>query len=180
MKFLELQIYKQIIICVEANQKSKSDYYYIKKAIDTYYNIDNKIKLTPIYLGGKGNYNKPKIINKIVKAKREFSEDKSNDEENIVIYFFDTDNNSLDPSSVSMNEEIIKFCKEQSFELVWFNKNIEHVMTDNETVKDKVKAAQVFLKNGKLPKSSKLKVLNSLSNKGSNIKLILDKFLLQK
>lgn len=51
-------------------------------------------------------------------------------------------------------------------------------MTDNETVKDKVKTAQDFLKKGKLPKTSMLEVRNSLSNKGSNIKLILDKFLL--
>lgn len=59
-------MYKQIIICVEANKKSKSDYYYIKKIIDTYYNIDDKIKLTPIYLGGKGNYKKEKFLNKII------------------------------------------------------------------------------------------------------------------
>ena len=49
----------QLIFIVEANKDSQSDYLYISETLKKYYNTLGH-KLTPIYLYGKGNYNKKK------------------------------------------------------------------------------------------------------------------------
>ena len=46
----------QLIIVVEADKKCKSDWIYIKDTIDRFFNYNPaQIKMSPIYLNGKGN-----------------------------------------------------------------------------------------------------------------------------
>lgn len=55
----------QFIICVETNQKCNSDYIYIKSAIEQFYLLDNaSVRLSPVYMDGKGNYCSKKNIEK--------------------------------------------------------------------------------------------------------------------
>lgn len=49
----------QLIFIVEANKDSQSDYLYISETLKKYYNTLGH-KMTPIFLNGKGNYNKKK------------------------------------------------------------------------------------------------------------------------
>ncbi len=51
----------QLIIVVESDVKAKSDYQYISTLIRHRYNLlDGTVAITPVYLGGKGNYLKVK------------------------------------------------------------------------------------------------------------------------
>ena len=47
----------QLIFVVETNAKCKSDWIYIKDTIDRFYQYDRtEVKLTPVYMDGKGKY----------------------------------------------------------------------------------------------------------------------------
>ena len=49
----------QFIFLVESDSKSKSDYQYIYASINYFYSfIKGEHKFSPIYMSGKGNYNK--------------------------------------------------------------------------------------------------------------------------
>ena len=49
----------QLIFAVETNRKCKSDWIYIRDTIDRFYEYENtRIKLTPVYMDGKGKYKK--------------------------------------------------------------------------------------------------------------------------
>lgn len=58
----------QLIFVVETNKTCKSDWIYIKDTIDYFFEYDRTaIKLTPVYMDGKGKYkNKEKEISKIL------------------------------------------------------------------------------------------------------------------
>jgi len=64
----------QLIICMETDQRTKSDYVYIKSTIDYFYHIDQaNVKISPVYMGGRGNYASPKIEKRIKKLKKDYS-----------------------------------------------------------------------------------------------------------
>ena len=47
----------QLIFVVETNKKCKSDWIYIKDTIDRFFQYNQaQVKLTPVYMDGKGNY----------------------------------------------------------------------------------------------------------------------------
>lgn len=49
----------QLIFVVETNRKCKSDWIYIKDTIDYFYQYNQtQIKFTPVYMDGKGKYQK--------------------------------------------------------------------------------------------------------------------------
>ena len=61
----------QLIICVETNKKCNSDYIYIKSSIERFYSVDRgNIKLSPVYLDGKGNYSSKKVHGIITSTNR--------------------------------------------------------------------------------------------------------------
>ena len=93
----------QLIFVLETNKKCKSDWIYIKDTIEYFYNIDvNNIKLTQVYMDGKGNLkNKQKEINKNID---QYAKGASNGSSK-VIYCLDSDDYDI-------NMEAIKFLKE--------------------------------------------------------------------
>ncbi len=115
----------QLIFVVEADEKSRSDYIYIKSIVDEIYGTQqsNDIKLSPVFMGGKGNYKKNSIlkqINNLQKAYKRNGETK-------VIYCFDTDkyeSNVGNKNELSMEE---KFCRDNSYEFAWFCHDVEEV-----------------------------------------------------
>ena len=49
----------QLIFVVETNKKCKSDWIYIKETIDYLYQYNQtKVKLSPVYMDGKGKFKK--------------------------------------------------------------------------------------------------------------------------
>lgn len=152
---------------VEANSKSRSDWKYIKSVIDHFYE-PRTVQLKAVCVAGKSNLTSlKKIESETRKARGKVR----------VIVCADVDNDDDE-----RNRKIINFCRENGFDLVWFNQNIEHVFLNHSSVKDKVVQATKFLEGkdkildkmgvGILNESSALDIPHS-----SNLMLILDAYL---
>lgn len=63
----------QLIFCIETNKQADTDFIYINEVIKEFYQLDPHIKISPLYMDGKGNYNTSKIERKISKFKKEYS-----------------------------------------------------------------------------------------------------------
>lgn len=125
----------QLIIAVEANKESKSDYRYIDSFIKRYFKIGTN-KISYVYMGSKRNYSDKGIknqINSLIKSYKKTGESH-------VIYCFDTDDFSVSPDHQANDEKIKKelVC---NCDIVWFNRDIEEVFIgsrlENSEKKDK-------------------------------------------
>lgn len=167
----------QLIIVVESDAKAKTDYQYINTLIKHRYSlIDGTVAITPVYLGGKGNYSKIKEKIKPL-LKTPF------DTKNIVLFCYDVDDVSFNPSNKKLNEDIENFCKENNYLSAWFYIDIEEVFL-GESVNKKLKkeSAERFLRENQVTKIDVNKLCRQdIVNKGtSNILFILDKYLTKK
>lgn len=161
----------QLIFLFETNKKSKSDYKYVRSYL-IYAGLDRKFKFSPIYMNGKGNYNKFEYqINSLKKDYQGGSK---------VIMFVDVDSTSLDHSQVILNNEIIKYCNDKNYELVWFKRTIEEVFWGEKVSQNKKNdKANDFLKKNRISKIDFTKLnkenYNDLNNSESNLKNVIDK-----
>lgn len=158
----------QLIILVEANSKSKSDFKYIDKVLRTLFVIDSSIKINPIYMGSKTKYAQ---FNKKIKIEIDKYYGESN-----VIMCIDIDNPSqnLDQQKLTLN--IMEYCKKNDIDLVWFNKTIEDVFLGKVISRNKDIEANKFLSKGSIPKKEFLEN-NNYSKQSSNIILIFKRYL---
>ena len=76
----------QLIFCVETNKRADTDSIYINEMIHYLYNIDNKVKISKVYMGSKTKYKSKEIIKGINNKKEMYKLGDS-----IVIYCIDTD-----------------------------------------------------------------------------------------
>lgn len=94
----------QLIFLFETNSISKSDYKYVRSYL-TKIEMIRRFKFSPLYLNGKGNYNKfEKKINSLIK---------SYSGESKVFMFIDVDSTSLNYDQIMLNKEIINYCIEK-------------------------------------------------------------------
>lgn len=165
----------QLLFCVEADKRSKTDWVYIKSVIDKYYEINNSISIKPIYMGGKTNYRRSKIITEIKTAVKQFKRTGST----TVIYCIDTDDWDINPDRSREYEEIKEYCCEKGYDLVWFCKDVEDVFWENRIhSSDKTEAAQRFRSQNQIDCVTEKALLNSKLKIGcSNILLVLDNYL---
>lgn len=135
----------QIIIVFECLSKNNSDYMYIKATLDHFYNLyRNNIKLTPLSLNGKGNYDSKKAENKIKEFKKRY------DGFTIVVYCLDVDKQNQ-IYNLEINRDIIEYAKKNNFYLIWFNENIEDVYLQKEIERNKKNdEATKFVRNNKI------------------------------
>ena len=115
----------QLIFVVEANKKSKTDWIYIKETIDRFYKYDEAhLKLSAVYMEGKNKYLvKEKEVNLLIS---QYSSTSTNNVTK-VIYCFDCDDYDSNPVDKGFLEKTQEFCKANSYEYVWFCKDIERV-----------------------------------------------------
>ena len=67
----------QLIFVVETNKTCKSDWIYIKDTIDYFFEYDRTaIKLTPVYMDGKGKYKNKKFQKILLHIRREEKDDR--------------------------------------------------------------------------------------------------------
>lgn len=163
----------QLIFLFETNSTSKSDYKYVRSYL-TKIEMIRKFKFSPLYLNGKGNYNKfEKKINYLIK---------SYSGESKVFMFIDVDSTSLSYDQIKLNKEITDYCKERNYELVWFKRTIEEVFWGTKISQNKKTAkADEFLRINQISKID-FRILNisnydALKNGESNLKSIFDNFL---
>lgn len=163
----------QLIFLFETNSTSKSDYKYVRSYL-TEIGMIRKFKFSPLYLNGKGNYNKfEKKINYLIKSYQG---------ETKVFMFIDVDSTSLKYDQIKLNKEIIDYCNVKNYELIWFKRTIEEVFWGIKIPQNKknIKADE-FLRTNRISKVD-FKILDiisydALKNGESNLKNIFDKFL---
>ena len=145
----------QLIFVVETNKTCKSDWIYIKDTIDYFFEYDRTaIKLTPVYMDGKGKYkNKEKEISKNIAAYKL----------RLIIFL----------------KKVRQYCAEQKYDFVWFCKDIERVYTGKKVnAVDKKKKSEEFKKKKQISgvKVDKLSAAEYQENT-SNILRILEQYL---
>ena len=103
----------QLIFVVETNKTCKSDWIYIKDTIDYFFEYDRTaIKLTPVYMDGKGKYkNKEKEISKNIAAYKAGGKGRQTK----VIYCFDCDDYNTKQEDAFFLEKVRQYCAEQKY-----------------------------------------------------------------
>lgn len=167
----------QLILCVETNKKADTDSKYIFETIRYYYNVDNSVKLSKIYMGTKTKYNSKEVLKEIKQKKSMFSHGS-----NMVIYCIDTDQYEKNPNHKKEYDEIQKYCEHENYEMVWFCHDVEEVFIGYKVSdSDKTKKAAEFVKKN-IVKNVNYKKLSSdkLIKNTSNMLLVFDKYLQRK
>lgn len=162
----------QLIFIVEANKDSQSDYLYISETLKKYYNTLGH-KMTPIYLNGKGNYNKKKT-----EIGRNISKYSGTTH---IFMCYDIDNPNK--QAYELNPLIEDYAKENGYELIWFYEDIEQVYL-GESVPNNVKAikAKQFVAHNAIKEVQEISLIQKeiSRKKSSNILVVLDKWLPRK
>lgn len=165
---------KQLIFCVESDNKAKTDWVYIRETINRFYAVGNDIKLSPVYMGGKTNYKKNKVVSEIRKLSRSYPG------ESVVIYCIDTDALESNRDRQKEFDAISKYCKDSGYELIWFHRDIEEVYTGSQAEDSSKKTLATSFKTKSMisnVETSRLSSKNVNASKSSNILSVLSKHL---
>jgi hypothetical protein len=85
--------------------------------------LRNNIKISPVFMGGKGNYKNKRVSGRIKKLQNEYARVGKTH----VIYCFDTDKFDTNPEELRMLNDEEKYCKDNGFDFVWFCHDVEEV-----------------------------------------------------
>lgn len=168
----------QIILCYESRPAADTDFIYIKSFLDFEYPAaKRKFKLTKISLETKTKYNSKKIKASIKTNTNNYAHMHPN-EKTYVVYCLDVDNSLKDEIN---NADVINYCEENNYELVWFNKDVEDVFLGKQiSDSKKTKEAANFAKQNKIQQLN-IKLLNChnplTKHHYSNLKIVFDKYL---
>ena len=105
---------RQILFCVESNNKARTDYQYIEETLKRFYKVDRKIRYRAIYLGSKTKYNAKDKVREINKNIKTFIG------ETTVIYFIDVDDYDTSYDTKKLYDDIEIYCKKHGYEFVFF------------------------------------------------------------
>ena len=143
----------QLILLFETTMNNKSDYKYVRSYILNV-GLNRKFKLSPLYLNGKGNFNKcEKNIRSLIKDYQGESK---------VIMFIDVDSTSINFDQVRLNRDIMNYCHKNDYDLVWFKRTIEEVFWGERiNQSNKNNKADEFLRTNRIKKID----LNTLNKK---------------
>lgn len=163
---------KQVLLCVETNKTSDTDYKYISETIKYFYQDDRKVSYKPIYLGSKARYNAPAIEKDIARRRKLFHGETS------VIYFIDVDDYDTSIETKNLYTKIKSYCDQRDYEFVFFTLDIEDVYVGRQIPKnEKVKVAADFARKKMINKISEKNLRSDAKRKHcSNILNVLDKF----
>ncbi len=164
----------QIILCMETNKRAATDYIYIRETINRFYEINNKIKISPVYMNTKTRYKSKDVIKEINRLQRDY---KIGDTK--AIYCIDTDLYESNAEHASDLKSISDFCKENEYDMIWFCHDIEEVYLERR-ISDKEKVAESGkFRNKNMIQSISENMLSceNIRLRSSNILLVLDKYL---
>ncbi len=136
----------QIVLVVEADEVSKTDFIYINSVLNELYSIRERtdIKISPVYMRGKGNYKK--AATQIKKHQNAYKKIGNTH----VIYCFDTDKFESNPEDGRVLREEEKYCLNNGYDFVWFCHDIEEVFLGKSVSKSekKDKSRQYIVRHG--------------------------------
>ena len=166
----------QMILCFETTKSAGTDYVYIKDTIDHFYDMDKRMPINTVFMGGKNQYQTHNVKRKI----NEFI--KNYPGQSRVLFCIDTDRIDRNPAQVEDFKKVTSYCAQQGYELIWFCHDIEEVYLGSSVIKkDKVSKAKDFrVKKG--IETVNVSKLNGLKPNAytSNIMCILDKYMPRK
>lgn len=166
----------QLIFVVETNERCKSDWIYIKSVLNQYYTYGNNVKISPVYMDGRGNYKKKEtMIQTMISQYKKMSDNN----ETKVIFCFDCDRYDTNPDDRDFLNSSRKFCKEKGYEYIWFCRDIESVFLGRK-ISDKQKkreAANYKAKNLVMRVDKEKLSQKDFGENKSNILIVLDKFI---
>ena len=143
----------QLIFVVETNKKCNSDWIYIKDTIEYFFQYDRtQLKLSVVYMDGKGNYNSNKKKKEIQSLISQYKAGAKNNRSK-VIYCLDCDEFDRKPEDSKFIEDVRLYCDSNKYDFIWFCKDIEQVyigkkVPDNQ----KKKEAAIFKVNKAIKK----------------------------
>ena len=167
---------RQILLCVETNKQARTDYKYIVETIRHFYINDRKIKYRPIFLESKTKYNSKDKVKEINNMINMFKGQTN------VIYFIDVDDYDVSTETKDLFDKIVKYCKDNGYDFVFFTKDIEDVYIGRQIEKDeKVKAAEAFTRKKMINIISENALMSEIYKRHtSNILRVLDLYFKRK
>ena len=161
---------KAVIFCVETNRQSNTDWIYINETLHKFY--DTKLfKYGRIYMDSKNKYKSKKVVDEINSWKEVYKDNL------VIVYCVDTDCFESNPNHKRELDDIMKYCKEKNYELVWFCHDVEEVFWE-QSVNDNVKknVSIKFKTRKQINKVDEKKLRSEKMRKGySNILCVLDR-----
>ncbi len=117
----------QLIFCVETNKQADTDFIYISGTIKEFYQLDSYVKLSPVYMNGKGKHDSLKTEREISNLKKEYAAVKR-DSKSYVIYCLDCDKYDSIPEDRAFLEKAKHYCEaKEERRFVWFCRDVEDV-----------------------------------------------------
>ncbi len=167
----------QMILCVETIKSADTDSIYISEVINHWYQLNNQIKISKIYMKSKSKYNSKDVMREIDKKSRAFTFGETK-----VIYCIDTDQCEKNIDHIKELKAISQYCEEKGYDLIWFCHDVEEVFL-GKRVSDsqKVQEAGTFRRKKMIEKIQADKLsCNEKRAYVSNILCIFDKYLSRK
>ncbi len=167
----------QLILCVETNKRADTDSVYISETIRHWYQLNNRIKLSKVYMNTKSRYCSKAVEKEIAEKSKAFTIGDTK-----VIYCIDTDQYEKSIEHKKEFHNIRQYCEEHHYDLIWFCHDIEEVFLGKKVLdSQKKQEAALFRRKRKIEAVHS----DSLSCRGiqsgaSNILNILDQYLSRK
>lgn len=169
----------QFIFVVETNKACNSDWIYIKDTIEHFYAYNRtKVKLSVVYMDGRGNYNSKKKEKEIQKLISQYSSTSRNDQhQSKVIYCFDCNEYNNNPDDSKFLKDAKKYCDDKGYDFVWFCKDVEQVYIGKKVNDSQKKDVAAKFKEHKQIKEVDVKKLNAENYRinTSNIMTVLNR-----
>ena len=167
---------KQFLFCVETTKQANTDYQYIRETILFHYHESRKNVVRSVYMESKSRYNSKSVLKEIDRKTKAFPG------ETHVIYFIDTDDYDISREAQNDLMQIRSFCKSNSYDLVYFCKDIEDVFYGRRVPSSaKVRTVEQFKRNKMISAVDPVRLqCENYQAHCSNILIILDKYWIRK
>lgn len=167
----------QMIFCVETNKRADTDGIYITDTINRWYELNNRVKISKIYMNSKSKYQSKDVLREIDKKSKMFTIGETK-----VIYCVDTDQFEKNIEQEKEFTSIIQYCEKNNYDLIWFCHDVEEVFWGKRiSDSQKVQEAKIFRLRKKIEEIPCEKLSCNAKQAGvSNIMNILDKYLARK
>ena len=166
----------QLIFVVETNEKCKSDWIYIKSLLNQYYTYGANVKISTVYMDGRGNYKKKQSMIKTMISQYKKASDNN---ETKVIYCFDCDRYDTNPDDRDFLNISQKYCNEKGYEYIWFCRDVESVFLGRKIPdKQKKREAAKYKAKNLVTRVDKARLSQKdFGENRSNILVVLDKYI---
>lgn len=151
----------QIIFCVETNKRAGTDWVYISDTIRHFYNIDNSIRITPVYMETKTNYKQNWVKKEIEKNIKDFAHGNTE-----VVYCIDVDDFESNETHIREFNDIKAYCELCNYRMVWFCHDVEDVYLGKPiNKKEKTACAAAFRRKKSIERVKKTNLSSANSHK---------------